>query len=215
MSTFSKIFIYDNIGIDIPSKISVYPVDVVLGDTISKIHENIPPCKLFCVFTHIHGKDIIVPDEKDKSILRSVLKFGHLDYKVDVKSNSIWYTDKAEKNIIFSDTVDLTSEQLSTLISMYISELVAKEKAENKYRNTVYFVRNVRNNEELIRTPNLEEAIRICNSKPCTAVYTRDNKIVYRTKFGKVAVPLSSNGHVAKMKALHKDSNGVFKFIQR
>lgn len=211
----SKIFIYDNIGIDIPSKIGVYPVDVVFGNTISKIHESISPCKLFCIFTHIHGKDIIVQDEKDKAVLRSVLKFGHLDYRVDVKDNSIWYSKNAERNIIFSDSVSITSDQLETLISMYISELIAKEKIENKYRNSVYFVRNTRNSEELIRTPNLEEAIRLCNSKPCTAVFTRDGKIVYKTKFGRVAVPITTNGHVSKMKSAHRESNGVFKFIQK
>ena len=212
----TKIYMYDNnIGIDIPKKIGVYPVDVVFGSTISDIHKSIMPCQLFCVFTPIQKADIIVQSSIDKAILRSIFKFGNKSYNIDVKESSIWYSDRADKNIIFSGDLGLDGEDLKTILSMYISEVIAQYKAEHKYKISMYFVKNTRSGEELIRTPNLQDAINLCNTRPCTAVFTRDNEIVYKTRFGKLAVPMNRNGHVNRMKAKHPDSNGIFKVKQR
>ena len=69
-----KIFAFDNhTGKDIPSKIDVFPVDLLLGNSISEIHSNITPCQMFCVFTDIIGVDFVVRTKKRRIFSRLLL----------------------------------------------------------------------------------------------------------------------------------------------
>lgn len=213
-----KIFAYDNhTGKDIPAKIDVYPVDLLLGDKMSEIHSSIVPCQMFCVFTPIDGTDFVVKTKEEKDILLSAIKFAKLSYAVDVRENSIWYSNKADTNIIISNSVSMSARDMSTLLSIYLSRVKTyKKKEEVKKRNEIYIVCNMRSGTEIIRTPIMDEAIRMCNKNPCCAVLNREEKVVYRSNFGKVAVPYESRTHTARYKAEHfKQNDGVFTFKQK
>lgn len=209
-----KIFMYDNnTGRDIPSKVGSFPVDMVLGSTVSEIHNTVTECQLFCVFTPIADSDFVVPTKDDQDILTRALGFGNYDYSVSVKESSIWYSDKAEKNIVISNKVGLSDVKLSTLLMIYLNEIEAKKRAEGKIKKSeVYFVCNTRNGNEIIRTPSMDEAISVCDKHPCSAVLNRKEEIVYRSSFGKVAVPYNSKTHTAQHKAKYAINNGVFRF---
>ena len=70
----------------------------------------------------------------------------------------------------------------------------------------MYSVQNTRNGEIIIKTPNKEEAINVCDKSPCCVIKTRDNNIVYKSRFGKVDLATSTR----ILKARHSQSNGVF-----
>ena len=70
----------------------------------------------------------------------------------------------------------------------------------------MYSVQNTRNGEIIIKTPNKEEAIKVCDKSPCCVIKTRDNNIVYKSRFGKVDLATSTR----MLKARHSQSNGVF-----
>lgn len=213
-----KIFAYDNhTGKDIPAKIDVYPVDLLLGDKISEIHASIVPCQMFCIFTSVDGVDFVVRSKEEKDILMSAIKFAKLSYNVEVRENSIWYSNKADINIIISNSVSLGARDMSTLLSIFLSGVKTyRKKEEVKKRNEIYIVCNMRSGTEILRTPLIDEAVKVCNKNPCCAVLNREEKVVYRSNFGKVAVPFNSRTHTARYKAEHfKQNNGIFKFKQK
>lgn len=207
-----RICIYDNgTGIDIPSKINTFPVEVMLGTTIKEVHNSAGNCQLFGVFTHLPNNDFVVPTEEDKKLLQKVLKFGGKDYKVDCKPDSMWYNSLAYKNIIISDSVHLSKDDLSILIMMYIDEINMLKKEKASKPSTMYIVKNTRNSNEIIRTPNYSEATAICDKSPCTVIVNRDGDILYKSRFGRVAVSTSSaRVKTAKLKGSHPESNGIF-----
>lgn len=213
-----KIFAYDNnTGKDIPSKIDVYPVELLLGSSVSEIHSSITPCQMFCVFTNIDGVDFVVKTEDEKRILQVAIKFAKLSYTVEARENSIWYSDKADTNIIISNSVSMRARDMSTLLSIFLSEVKTfKKKEDAKKKGEIYIVCNTRNGNEILRTPNMDEAVAMCNKNPCCAVLNREEKIVYRSNFGKVAIPFNSRTHTARYKATHfKQNNGVFNIKQK
>lgn len=213
-----KIFAYDNnTGKDIPAKIDVYPVDLLLGSKISEIHESIVPCQMFCVFTPIEGVDFVVKTKEERDILQSAIKFAKLPYTAEVRENSIWYSNKADTNIIISNSVSMGAKDMSTLLSIYLSGVKTyRKKEEVKKRNEIYIVCNARSGTELIRTPVMDEAVRVCNKNPCCVVLNREEKVIYRSNFGKVAIPYDSRTHTARYKAEHfKRNDGVFSLKQK
>ena len=213
-----KIFAYDNnTGKDIPSKIDVFPVELLLGSSVSEIHSSITPCQMFCIFTAVDGVDFVVKTEDERRILQAAVKFAKLTYKVEVRESSIWYSDKADINIIISNSVSMRARDMSTLLSIFLSEMKTfKKGVENKKKKEVYIVCNVRSGSEILRTPNMDEAVAMCNKNPCCVVLNREEKVVYRSKYGKVAVPYNSKTHTARYKATHfKQNDGVFNIKER
>ena len=218
MASSIRIFAYDNnTGKDIPSKINTYPVDMLLGKSISEIHSSITPCQMFCIFTAVDGVDFVVKTEDEKRILQSAIKFANLPYNVEAREKSIWYSDKADINIIISNSVSMGAKDMSTLLSIFLSEMKTfKKKTEVKKRNEIYYVCNIRSGTEILRTPNFDEAVRTCDKNPCCAVINREENVVYRSSFGKVAVPYNTRTHTAKFKADHfRQNNGVFDVKQK
>lgn len=213
-----KIFAYDNnTGKDIPSKIDVFPVELLLGNSISEIHSSITPCQMFCIFTAVDGVDFVVKTEDERRILQAAVKFAKLPYKVEVRESSIWYSNKADINIIISNSVSMRARDMSTLLSIFLSEMKTfKKGVENKKKKEVYIVCNVRSGSEILRTPSMDEAVVMCNKNPCCVVLNREEKVVYRSKYGKVAVPYNSKTHTARYKATHfKQNDGVFNIKER
>ena len=213
-----KIYAYDNnTGKDIPAKIDVFPVELLLGSSVSEIHKAITPCQMFCIFTSVEGVDFVVRTEDEKRILQNTLKFAKLSYKVEARSDSIWYTDKADINIIISNSVSMRAKELSTLLSIFLSSVKTfKKKEENKKRSEIYIVCNSRNGNELLTTPNMDEAVALCDKNPCCVVLNREEKVVYNSSFGKVSVPYNSRTHTARYKATHfAQTDGVFNIKQK
>lgn len=213
-----KIFAYDNnTGKDIPSKIDVFPVDLLLGKSVSEIHSSITPCQMFCVFTNVDGVDFVVRTEDEKRILQVAINFARLPYTVEARENSIWYSNKADINIIISDSVNMKAKDMSTLLSLFLSEMKAFRKSEDKKKmGEIFIVCNARSGTELLRTPNMDEAVSVCNKNPCCVVLNREEKVVYKSAFGKVAVPYNSNTHTARYKATHfSNTDGIFNIKQR
>ena len=186
-----KIYAYDNFtGREVPTKIGTFPVEMVLGSTVSEIHNRIQKCQLFFVFTKIQDADFIVPHEYDKKTLEKVLDFGSYNFNIKVSDSSIWYTKKADKNMLISDTIDLDTSKLATLLSFYLKEVEQKKKEEGRAKvREGYAVKNTRNSKISLITPHFDEAIRECDLNPCCVVINRAGEIVYKSSYGKVAVP--------------------------
>ena len=213
-----KIFAYDNnTGKDIPSKIDVYPVELLLGNSISEIHSSISACQMFCIFTAVDGVDFVVRTEDERRILQAAVKFAKLPYNVEVRENSIWYSEKADINIIISNSVRMRARDMSTLLSIFLSEMKTfKQGVDAKKRKEVYIVCNMRSGTEILRTPNMDEAVSTCDQNPCCVVLNREEKVVYKSKYGKVAIPYNSRTHTARYKATHfKQNDGIFSIKQK
>ena len=205
------IYVFDNnTGKDVPKTINKTPVELLFGDSISKVKSNIEgDADLFCIFTNINNEDIIVQSEIDKRFMIDILKFGKLNYKVSVKESAIWYSNNALRNIIITSGVDIDSDQLSILLETYISKIKEFINTTPKQKRSMYIVSNIRNSREIIRTPDLDEAVKICNTNPCSVVTTRDKEMIYKSGFGKVAVPTKDN-HTIQYKAKVRKMNKEF-----
>ena len=70
----------------------------------------------------------------------------------------------------------------------------------------MYIVQNTRNSEVLIKTPNKEEAISVCDRHPCCVIKTRDGTIIYTSRYGRTSLASS----IRRAKAKNSQSNGVF-----
>lgn len=186
-----KVYAYDNFtGREIPSKVGTFPVELVLGGTVSEIHNKIGKSQLFFVFTKLQDADFIVPHEYDKKTLDKVLEFGDYNFNIKVVDNNIWYTKKADTNILISDTIDISTDKLATLLSLYLSEVEKKKKEEGRSKvKEGYAVKNTRNGKISLVTPIFDEAIRECDLNPCCVIINRAGQIVYKSSYGKVAVP--------------------------
>ena len=80
-----KIYMFDNnTGREIPEKIDTQKVDLLLGSTVTDIHNNIlNKSSMLCIFTKISDSDFIVPTEKEAERLRGILNFGNYNYTVE------------------------------------------------------------------------------------------------------------------------------------
>ena len=206
----TKICMFDNnTGKDIPTKIDVYPVTIILGSTVNEVHEKAGSCSLFGVITHLSDDmDIIVSNENDKKSIESILKFGNKKCNVELQESSMWYNKKATKNIIISDSINLSNEDLSLVLSMYIKDISLEKKKNTPVE--MYIVKNSRSSKEILRTPNISDAKRICDTTPCGVVVTRDNKVVYNARYGRASTNIKKSTQSFKSKQV--DSNGVYHF---
>ena len=186
----NNVVVYDNnTGRDLPTKIDVYNVDILLGNTISQVLDSIEnSVKLFIVFTHLQDIDFVVYSIEDKNYLEELLSFGKYEYTVEKKDKNIpWYSSKAEKCIIVSDSVTMDNKDLSNLLSLFIARDGSNEIVKQR---EMYIVSNYRNRKVLLRTPLYDEAVKRCDNEPCGVIVRRsDNIIIYRSKYGKVAIP--------------------------
>ena len=208
-----RICMFDNnTGAEIPSIINTFPVDLILGNSVNEIHNNMNQCQLFCVFTHLNDYDFVVQNDSDKEILDSIIHFSGRPYSTSVKSSSIWYSKKAERHLIISDSVKLNEKDLSVILSLFLTQIESQRKSKSTKPVTMYFVINTRNSKEIIRTPNYNEAAIVCDKSPCTEICDRDGNVIYKSKFGKVAPRKTSHKReFANMKNIQNSSKFNFK----
>ena len=195
----NKLYMYDNnTGIIIPNKIGTVPIEVLTADSVKGLHNLIENrSKLFCVFTHVPDADIVVPDEHEVNIVKKILELDSSgkEYNVIAKASVSWYTDKAEKNIIISDSVKMDDKMFSSFFTIYLDMLkdinkgvsrVQEVKTQHSTRPDIYYVVNTRTNKINIKVPKLDDAKKICDQNPCLVVKDKTGKVVYKSKFGKV-----------------------------
>lgn len=211
------IYMYDNAtGIDIPLQIDTYQVELLLGSTVSEIHKSILPCKLFCVFTPIADADFIVQSKEDEQILSDTIKFGKRNFKVITRESSIWYSDKASKNIIISDTVNIPQAELISILRLYLNEVsLRKIEAYKRQRQEIYSVINTRRNTILLKTPFIQEAKALCDKNPCCIIVDNKDTEIYKSAFGRKSIPYKQNNHVAKYKLRQKSDKDMFRINLR
>lgn len=198
------IYMFDNnTGIEMPEKIDVYPVEILLGSSIAEIKDSIPnTAKIFCVFTHLKDCDFIVSNSTNANRLKEIFDFGNFDYVIGVKESSMWYSN-ASINMIISDSVTLKPEQLGVVIKSLIGITnVDGSKNNSTQISEMYIVYNTRNSKILTRTPKYTEAVKVCDQNPCCAIKKKSNgEIIYRSLYGKVSIPTSSETQISKYKA--------------
>ena len=200
-----KIFFYNNhTNFDIPKKINTYPVDVIFGNTMSEVKARINNCQLYVVYTHLADCDIAVPTQQDKDFIQGILNFTKRKEIVAVK-DSIWYSENADRNIIISDTCDFLLADITAILTTYLHKVDEFNK-KNIKPVEMYIVQNTRNSEVLIKTPNKEEAISVCDRHPCCVIKTRDGTIIYTSRYGRTSLASS----IRRAKAKNSQSNGVF-----
>ena len=197
-----KIYMFDNnTGREIPEKIDTQKVDLLLGSTVTDIHNNIlNKSSMLCIFTKIADSDFIVPTEKEAERLRGILDFGNYNYTVEVKKSSIWYTNKVDKNIIISDSVKLDVNKLSYLLAIYLN-FINPDGSPIRKPGELYIVKNTRNSKEICKTPKYDEAISVCNQSPCTVIIKNSTQeVIYKSQYGKVPVTYTLNNTKSKFK---------------
>ena len=198
----TNIYIFDNhTGTTIPSRIGTVPVECLLGNSVSELHNLIlKDSRMFCIISPIKDYDIVVPSIEDKVVLEALSSFGKYNFKIKVEPESIWYTKKVWKNIVISSEIGLETADLATLLNLYITSCIDLKHASQKQQvPEIYIVKNNRKGEEIFRTPNKNEAIKICNGNPCNIIENRNGDIIYRSIYGKVS-PNSKN-HMQKYKS--------------
>ena len=198
-----KIYMFDNnTGREMPEKINTQKVDLLLGSTVTDIHNAIiNKSSMLCIFTKINDNiDFIVPTEKEAEKLREILDFGNYDYIVEAKKSSVWYTNKVDKNIIISDNVKLNANKISYLLAIYLN-YINIDGSSIKKPGELYIIKNTRNSNEIYKTPKYEEAISICNKSPCTVIIKRSTQeIIYKSQYGKVSANYTLNNTKSKFK---------------
>jgi len=206
-----KIYVFDNnTGLEVPVKVNNKDVECLLGNSVSIIKSNIESdSDLFCVITPLQDVDFVVKTELEMRALKKVLDFGKYSYRVDFKNESIWYSDNVVTNIIVSSKFGVCGEELGSILGLYINGYnEIRTISTPKKKNDIYTVSSVRSGKQVIKTPNLDEAIRNCDQTPGTVVLNRDEEVVYRTKWGKVSVPYTPENHTtrhnAKLRSLNK-----------
>ena len=197
-----KIYMFDNnTGRELPDKVDTRKVEVLLGSIISDIHKLIEnKSTMFCVFTHMNDCDFAVPTAVDAQKLKEILGFGNYNYKVINAPNSVWYTNKVDKNIIISDKVDLDKDKLSYLLAIYLNIIDKNGKTIPK-PSEMYIVKNTRNSNIIEKTPDYNAAVLVCDRSPCTIIIKRStNEVIYKSKYGKVAVPYTQKNAGTRFK---------------
>lgn len=200
----ASIYMFDNnTGIELPDKIDVYPVEILLGSSIGEIKSSIDlSAKIFCVFTHLKDCDFIVSNSKDADRLKEILDFGGFNYTIGVKESSMWYSSNANINIIISDSVHMNTSQISVLVKSLIG-ITNTDGTKNKVEQVeMYIIYNTRNSRIINRTPKYTEAIRICDQNPCCVIKKKSTgEIIYTSLYGKVSIPSNSERQISKYKA--------------
>jgi len=184
----AKIYAYNNnTELDLPEKIGSTVVDYLVGKSVSEIQKSISSsATMFIVFTHIESADIIVPNQDDADTIQSILSMSKLaGAKIRVNPTSIWYSKKAKKNIIISDTFKASILELSGLLLTFVADTIAEERKSRK----MYKVKNTRNSKVILTTPIYNNAKLKCDSTPCTVILDETGTTVYVSKYGKVAIP--------------------------
>lgn len=200
----AMIYMFDNnTGIELPDKIDVYPVEILLGSSIAEVKSSIPnTAKLFCVFTHLKDCDFVVSNSTNANRLKEIFDFGEMDYTIGIKETSMWYSN-ASINVIISDTVTLKPEQLSVVFKSLIG--ITNTDGSKNTSNTpteMYIIYNTRNSRIITRTPKYAEAIKVCDQNPCCVIKRKsDGEIIYKSMYGKVSIPSSSETQISKYKA--------------
>ncbi len=200
----AMIYMYDNnTGIELPDKIDVYPVEILLGSSIGDIKSSIDSsAKIFCVFTHLKDCDFVVSNSKDAEKLKEILDFGGFDYTIGVKESSMWYSDKADTNIIISDSVHINPAQISVLVKSLIGITNVDGTKAKTEQVEMYIIYNTRNSRIINRTPRYSEAIKICDQNPCCVIKKKSTgEIIYKSLYGKVSIPSKSETQISKYKA--------------
>jgi hypothetical protein len=155
---------------------------------------------MLCVFTKLKDVDFIVSTEKDAEKLRGILNFGNYNYTVEAKKSSVWYTNKVDKNIIISDSVDFDANKISYLLAIYLN-FINPDGTPVKKAGELYIVKNTRNSKEICKTPKYEEAVSVCDKSPCTVIIKRSTQeIVYRSQYGRVPINYTLNNTRSKFK---------------
>lgn len=204
-----KIYIYDNnIGIDLPNKIDEYQIELLFGTNISDIHNQIQnDAILFCVFTALPEHDFIVQSVDECNNLQKILSFGKLSYNISIKDSSIWYPSNNIKTIIISNNVKISSNDICEIIKRYIQDSVDKKtKISNQSPKVIYTVVNRRNSKILLKTPDKNEAIRVCNKNTCCIVIDDHSYIIHRSNGSKAIIPKKSN-HLELYKSSRMNNN--------
>lgn len=200
----ASIYMFDNnTGIELPDKIDVYPVEILLGSSVGEIKSSIDSsAKIFCVFTHLKDCDFIVSNSKDADRLKEILDFGGFNYTIGVKESSMWYSSNANINIIVSDSVHMNISQISVLVKSLIG-ITNTDGTKNKVEQVeMYIIYNTRNSRIINRTPKYTEAIRICDQNPCCVIKKKSTgEIIYTSLYGKVSIPSNSERQISKYKA--------------
>jgi hypothetical protein len=204
------IYIFDNnTGVDLPNKVDVYPVEILLGSNVSEIKGSVPSsAKIFCVFTHLKDCDFVVSNAEDANRLKDILDFGKLDYTIGVKPTSMWYSS-AKINLIISDSVNINQNQ----IAMIISSMIGITNIDGTINKTtiakeMYLIFNIRNSKVLFRTPKYTEAVKICDQNPCCVIKQKSNgEIIYKSMYGRVSIPTKSETQISKYKARMHQQN--------
>lgn len=197
-----KIYMFDNnTGRELPDKVDTRKVEVLLGSIISDIHKLIEnKSTMFCVFTHMNDCDFAVPTAADAQKLKEILGFGNYNYKVINAPNSVWYTNKVDKNIIISDKVDLDKDKIAYLLAIYLNIIDKNGKTIPK-PSEMYIVKNTRNSNIIEKTPDYNAAVLVCDRSPCTIIIKRStNEVIYKSKYGKVAVPYTQKNAGTRFK---------------
>lgn len=200
----NSIFAFDNgTGMDIPEKVDVYPVSILLGSSVADVKANVPStAKIFCVFTKLQDDyGFVVKTEEHAERLRKILTFGKIRYTVGVQPSSMWYTD-AGINLIVSSTCKLRADQIAMIISAMCGITAEDGTAVKKNTSEMYMIVNIRNSKIIYRTTKYTEAVKVCDRNPCCIVLKRgSDQIVYKSMYGKVTVPSSSETQMSKYRA--------------
>ena len=188
----SKIYMFDNnTGVEIPIKIGTTPVEILLGGTVSEVLNKIEKNSImFCVFTKLKDIDIAVPSLEDKTVLEALSSFGKKDFKIEVRKQSQWYSNRVWKNIVISEDIGLDYSELQTFLNLYLTSCIDfRKRSEKNKRSEMYVVKNSRTGEEIFRTPEYNSAKNTCDKNPCNAIYDREGNLLYKSTFGRINIP--------------------------
>ena len=195
----ANIYFYDNnTGRNIPETLSGHKTTVLIGSTVDEIKENILPNSLgLCVFTILKGTmDFVVFSEADKNRLENILSLSGDRYNIRVASQSIWFSDKVQSELIISSNVDIPDQKLNKILVLFFN-ITPDGYNENEVRmvsiskpkySTDYWVFNIRNDKPIIKVPRLDYAISVCDKNPCCVVKDSRGNIVHKSNYGKVTI---------------------------
>ena len=199
----NKIYFYNhNTSVNIPEKIDdKFPISILTGDSINKVLNQISDkAAIFCVYTNSIKYDFVVPSETEAAIVEKMLKTVGYDtesIQINVAAKSMWYSPKAKKNIIISGAIPFDNK-LESFFLLYLDLLNKSLEEDNKIRvrtvkyvnsNSMFYIMNTRNKKILMKTPNIEDAKRVCNENPCCVVKNNKGEVVHRSMFSRVTVP--------------------------
>lgn len=204
MAGRTSIYAFDNnTGMDIPTKVDVYPVEILLGTNVNEVKSGVlPGAKIFCVFTKLQDYGFVVPTKELADKLQNILTFGKIRYEIGVKDTSMWYSDNASINLLISSSCKLRADQISMIISSMIGLTSEDGSSLQKEIPEMYIIVNTRNSRVIHRTLQYTEAVKLCDKNPCTMIVQRsDNRVIYKSMYGKVNIPTTNETQMSKYKS--------------